>query len=185
MNKDDELESTESYEDKILAKKRTFAYCLYGGHSPAEAAITAGYSPKSARQRGNQLKKDPDVIKFLKLIKKCYDNDLPMPKISNDSDNSLEEKSKTEIASVEEVMRVFTQILRRELSNDNVVIVTQTENRLMGQAKTNEAQIIKTKADIKDVIAAGDKILKYQSMFEGNGEKTGGVVILPEITEGE
>lgn len=175
--------SYQSKEEITKTRKRIFAYSLYGGHSVSESAIAAGYSKKSARQRGNQLKNDPEVISFLNQIKHCRENGLPLPQIGSLSDGTTEERAKSEIATVEEVMKVFTKILRQELTNDTVVVVTNTENKLMGQARTSEAQVIQTRADIRDVINAGDKILKYQSMFENPDSKASGVVILPEIIE--
>lgn len=43
-------------------QKRKFAAALKSGMTQEKAAIHAGYSEKTARSKGNQLAKDPDVL---------------------------------------------------------------------------------------------------------------------------
>ncbi|EPV8458615.1 TPA: terminase small subunit [Serratia marcescens] len=50
----------------LTGQKRKFALALMSGSTQVAAAIKAGYSEKSARSKGSQLKKDPDVIAFMK-----------------------------------------------------------------------------------------------------------------------
>lgn len=54
----------------LTAQKRKFALALMSGASKTDAAIKAGYSGKSARCKGSQLAKDPDVIAFIERKKK-------------------------------------------------------------------------------------------------------------------
>lgn len=49
----------------LTAQKRKFAVALMSGMSQKDAAIKAGYSEKSARSKGSQLAKDPEVIAFI------------------------------------------------------------------------------------------------------------------------
>lgn len=49
----------------LTGQKRKFAIALMSGSTQAAAAIKAGYSEKSARSKGSQLNKDPDVIAFI------------------------------------------------------------------------------------------------------------------------
>lgn len=49
----------------LTAQKRKFAVALMSGMSKKDAAIKAGYSEKSARSKGSQLAKDPEVIAFI------------------------------------------------------------------------------------------------------------------------
>ncbi|WP_208952327.1 terminase small subunit [Rahnella sp. ChDrAdgB13] len=48
----------------LTAQKRKFALALMSGMSKKDAAIEAGYSEKSARSKGSQLAKAPEVIAF-------------------------------------------------------------------------------------------------------------------------
>lgn len=50
----------------LTGQKRKYAISLMSGSSQTKAAIDAGYSEKSARSKGSQLAKDPDVIAFIK-----------------------------------------------------------------------------------------------------------------------
>ncbi|EBZ5718308.1 terminase small subunit [Salmonella enterica subsp. enterica serovar Oranienburg] len=50
----------------LTGQKRKYAIALMSGSSQTKAAINAGYSEKSARSKGSQLAKDPDVIAFIK-----------------------------------------------------------------------------------------------------------------------
>lgn len=54
----------------LTAQKRKFAVALMSGMSQKDAAIKAGYSEKSARSKGSQLAKDPEVIAFIGRKKK-------------------------------------------------------------------------------------------------------------------
>ena len=46
----------------LTAQKRKFALALISGRSKKDAAIKAGYSANSARSKGSQLAKDPEVM---------------------------------------------------------------------------------------------------------------------------
>ena len=54
----------------LTAQKRKFAVALMTGMSKKDAAVKAGYSEKSARSKGSQLAKDPEVIAFIARKKK-------------------------------------------------------------------------------------------------------------------
>ncbi|MEB7601396.1 terminase small subunit [Raoultella terrigena] len=54
----------------LTAQKRKFAVALMSGMSQKDAAIKAGYSEKSARSKGSQLAKDPEIIAFITRKKK-------------------------------------------------------------------------------------------------------------------
>ena len=49
----------------LTDKKRRFADALMSGASQAEAAVTAGYSEKTAKQQGYKLARDPDVRRHI------------------------------------------------------------------------------------------------------------------------
>lgn len=54
----------------LTTQKRKFALALMSGKNRTAAAIEAGYSEKSARCKGSQLAKDPEVLAFI-ARKKC------------------------------------------------------------------------------------------------------------------
>lgn len=63
----------------LTAQKRKFALALISGMSKKDAAIKAGYSENSARSKGSQLAKDPEVIAFIsrKTKEKIEVDDVP------------------------------------------------------------------------------------------------------------
>lgn len=66
----------------LTAQKRKFALALMSGVSKTGAAIEAGYSEKTARSKGSQLAKDPEVIAFIerKSKEEVVVDDVPEPK---------------------------------------------------------------------------------------------------------
>lgn len=54
----------------LTAQKRKYALALMSGMSQKDAAVKAGYSEKSARSKGSQLAKDPEVIAFIERKKR-------------------------------------------------------------------------------------------------------------------
>ncbi|MGR2788513.1 terminase small subunit, partial [Escherichia coli] len=49
----------------LTTQKRKFALALMSGKNKTASAIAAGYSAKTARVKGSQLAKDPEVIAFI------------------------------------------------------------------------------------------------------------------------
>lgn len=64
----------------LTGQKRKFALALMTGISQKAAAINAGYSEKSARSKGSQLAKDPEVIAFIgrKTTEKIEVDEVPV-----------------------------------------------------------------------------------------------------------
>ncbi|EMX4936277.1 terminase small subunit [Enterobacter roggenkampii] len=80
----------------LTAQKRKYALALMSGMSQKDAAVKAGYSEKSARSKGSQLAKDPEVIAFIERKKRervevddepAYRRNVYTPAV-----NTLEEK---------------------------------------------------------------------------------------------
>lgn len=57
----------------LTDKKRRFADALMSGASQAEAAVTAGYSEKTAKQQGYKLARDPDVLRYIERMEALED----------------------------------------------------------------------------------------------------------------
>lgn len=80
----------------LTAQKRKFALALMSGMSKKDAAIHAGYSDKSARSKGSQLAKDPEVIAFISRKKQevVEVDDVPQCRRNVDTPTvNIEEKS--------------------------------------------------------------------------------------------
>ncbi|QFS17029.1 terminase small subunit [Acinetobacter indicus] len=59
----------------LTQKSKAFALSIAAGKSNREAAIDAGYSEKTASQKGSALAKDPEVIAYVEKLK----NAPPIP----------------------------------------------------------------------------------------------------------
>lgn len=160
-------------------KKRLFAIEYYkNGCNATKAAESVGYSPKTARQHGYTLLKDKVVKAELKALNEL----LSLDKLSQPDKDKIEK----EVADINEVLTTLTKILRREMPEDNVVIVkankTEYEDDKKTVSHTEEAQIVETRTRPGDVNKAADLLLKYYEKANGDSdEEKGGVVILAEI----
>ncbi|ECG1137026.1 terminase small subunit [Salmonella enterica subsp. enterica] len=69
----------------LTNKKKKFASALKKGLSPTESAINAGYSEKTARVKGCQLAKDPDVKRYLEGVTNLVTSEAQKvtPKVTN------------------------------------------------------------------------------------------------------
>ncbi|WP_250320052.1 terminase small subunit, partial [Escherichia coli] len=66
----------------LTTQKRKFALALMSGKNKTASAIAAGYSAKTARVKGSQLAKDPEVLAFVALSLK------PIPEHTGPSANT-------------------------------------------------------------------------------------------------
>lgn len=96
----------------LTGQKRKFAIALMSGSTQAAAAIKAGYSEKSARSKGSQLAKDPDVIAFMKKKRSTESAiDVPMepPKSPPPVVNNLSGQFEDPIEFLKWVMNDLTE----------------------------------------------------------------------------
>ncbi|MHA3050211.1 terminase small subunit [Acinetobacter sp. ANC 4639] len=73
----------------LTQKSKAFALSIAAGKSNREAAIDAGYSEKTASQKGSALAKDPEVIEYVEILKNA-------PPIEKDVALALETKDPME-----------------------------------------------------------------------------------------
>lgn len=123
---------------KLTIKQKAFAdYYIELGNA-TEAAVKAGYNPKTARQIGS--------MNLTKVDIKNYINER------------MKEIESNRIAKAEEVLEYLTRIIRDE-ETDQVVI---TKN--VGDFMT-EVEIVEKKIDAKDKIKASELLAKRYYLF--------------------
>ena len=136
-NRDDSFElSFFDYEMKggghigLSERQKRFAdeYLISG--VAQQAAVKAGYSEKYAKKRGHELLANVGIQSYI--------------------DERMKELEKKKIAKQDEVMQVFTSILRQELTEEVVELNAAT------------GQFVKTKKppSISEVIKAGSELMK-------------------------
>jgi phage terminase small subunit len=64
---------------ELTGKRRAFADAVLAGKSNKDAAIAAGYSPKTAGPAGSRLAKDPAIAAFIAKYKKPEAGPPPAP----------------------------------------------------------------------------------------------------------
>ena len=88
----------------LTAKMKAFAQAVVDGLSNKDAAISAGYSEKSAMQQGSKLANNPEIIAYIdqfksvkKLTPKSEKLTLKKPKVnsvdSGENDNPLDDEN--------------------------------------------------------------------------------------------
>lgn len=118
-------------------RQRRFAdeYIISG--NVYQAAIKAGYSENYAKTDSHKIRENPSVKSYI--------------------DKRLAELEKQKIATADEVLQVFTAILRQELTEE----VTEL-NQVTGEFVT-----IEKKPSIAEVIKAGSELMKrYPTKLE-------------------
>jgi phage terminase small subunit len=165
----------------IDLKKRLFALEYFrNGKNAAAAALSVGYSEKSAKQRGYQLLKDEEVKDELSSLNELFGmNELSKP------DKDLIDKK---IADITEVLMTLTRVIRREEPDENVVVLHKESTDFAdGEKHTSREEFVKvveTKTKVSDVNKAADILMKYyQTSQSDDNDKSGGIVILPQINE--
>lgn len=128
----------------LLANPKWEAFCLHYAKTgnASEAYRNAGYAAKTERSvysNCNRLLKNDDIRARLAEL--------------------AEETASDKIAGIREVQERLTEILRMSLEEDQVVIEGCGDG-------VSEAKIIKRKAQLKDVLKAGELLAKMQGAFD-------------------
>jgi phage terminase small subunit len=96
----------------LTGQKRKFAIALMSGSTQAAAAVKAGYSEKSARSKGSQLAKDPDVIAFMNKKRdseSAVEVPVDEPKTPPPVVNNLSDKFEDPLEFLKSVMNDITE----------------------------------------------------------------------------
>ncbi len=75
----------------LTTQKRKFALALMSGENKTASAIAAGYSAKTARVKGSQLAKDPEVLAFM-ARKQCETVEVDEVPVYRQKKSAPEEK---------------------------------------------------------------------------------------------
>ena len=142
-------------ERKLTAKMIRFVDEYLIDLNATQAAIRAGYSPKTARTIGTENMAKPSIKALI--------------------DERMAEKEKQLIASQDEVLRYLTSVLRGQSSSEIVMIEG------LGEGVT-EAKKIQKAPDEKDRLKAAELLGKRYSLFT---DKIQADVAIPVVISGE
>ncbi len=140
----------------VTAKQRRFADEYLIDCNATQAAIRAGYSPKTARQIGEQNLSKLDVKTYI--------------------DARLEEISSKRIAGSKEVMEYLTSVMRGESSAEVVVVEGEGDG-------VSTARRVTKAPDEKERLKAAELIGKRYGLFKDSVDVVGAVPVV--ISGGE
>ena len=144
----------------MTGRKKAFieSYINDPKRNQTAAAIAAGYSPKTARQYASQLMKDEEVAAAIAELEK-----------------ELHEQN---TAKANEVIEFLTSVMRGE----------KVDNWALRTVEGSE-ELQKGEPSAKDKLKAAEMLGKYYALFteaaKGDDDDNGGVIIIPEIADGE
>ena len=140
--------------DGMTARQKRFCDEYLIDLNGTQAAIRAGYSPRSARQIADRNMSNDDIRKYI--------------------DDRMKEKEKELIADQDEVLKYLTNVLRGKSLSEIVVV----EN--IGDF-TSEARLMQKSPDEKERLKAAELLGKRYNLFS---EKMKVDVALPVIISG-
>lgn len=124
--------------DKLTVKQKRFCDEYLIDLNATAAAIRAGYSEKSARQKGCNLMSDPAVKAFI--------------------DARMAEKNAELIATQDEILRYLTSVMRGESQAEVVVVEGQGEGY-------SEARTMMKAPDEKERLKAAELLGKRHGLY--------------------
>ena len=135
----------------LTAKQRKFCdeYLISG--NATDAAIKAGYSPRTAKQIGAENLTKPDLREYI--------------------DAELERLHSEKIADADEIMRYLTSVVRGE--SESEVVVTE----LIGDG-CSEARCMKKAPDEKERLKAAELLGKRYGMFSDKVDVSGAIPVV-------
>ena len=141
----------------MTGRKKAFvdAYVADVKRNATQAAIKAGYSEKTAKQAAYKLMQSEDIKAAITAAKK-----------------ELHEQN---TAEANEVVEFLTAVMRGG--------EVDTVPLSVGKGKQ---KLFDAKPSARDRIKAAELLGKYYTIFDGDGkpdDKTGGVVIMPEVSD--
>ena len=103
----------------LTAKGKAFAQAVADGMSNKDAAISAGYSEKTAAQQGSKLSKNPEIIAY---IEKLTSAKKLTPKSKKLTSAKPEQSNPIQVVKVEKIESGPEQVHGQFVGRDEIVI---------------------------------------------------------------
>lgn len=161
---------------KLTDKQRAFALEYIIDLNATKAAERAGYAKKTAYSQGQRLLKHVEVEKLIAEL--------------------MQEKEDALIAKSDEVLRYLTRVMRREESENTVVVLKGGESKWVtgpdGKPKKvtetwEEEKIVEFPTKVSDANRAAEMLGRRYAMFTDNKsiDISGAVEFVDDISGGE
>lgn len=157
---------------KMTAKQRRFCDEYLLSLNATQAAIRAGYSKKTAAVIATENLTKPNIVEYI--------------------EKRMAEKEKTLIAEQDEVMKYLTAVMRREMTENVVVTVSEKKSfyapdekgTMRKQTVEKETpQIVEIPARLSDANKAAELLGKRYGLFTDQVHLSGPVPVIIDDTE--
>ena len=157
---------------KMTAKQQRFCDEYLLDLNATQAAIRAGYSKKTAAVIATENLKKPNIVEYI--------------------EKRMAEKEKTLIAEQDEVMKYLTAVMRREMTENVVVTVSEKKSfyapdekgTMRKQTVEKETpQIVEIPARLSDANKAAELLGKRYGLFSEQVNLNGPVPVIIDDTE--
>ena len=103
----------------LTAKSKAFAQAVADGMSNKDAAISAGYSEKTAAQQGSKLSKNPEIIAYIEKLTSAKKLTPKSKKLTSEKPN---QNTAVQVVKVEKIESGPEQVHGQFVGRDEVAI---------------------------------------------------------------
>lgn len=158
--------SSKPKNSKLTAQQKRFVQELFkNNHNGKQAAIAAGYSEKSAEVTASRLLRNDKVLEYREKL--------------------LQEFEKNEIATIEEILKYLTRVMRRQETESVVVVIKEKVTGLVKNPETGKNERRTIEKETPQVVEIPTKISDANKAAEMLGKNLGIWNVKPESTTEE
>lgn len=139
---------------KLTEQQKLFVQELFkNNHNAKQAAIAAGYSEKTAEVQASRLLRNVKVLEYREELIKEFD--------------------KKEIASIEEILKYYTRVMRREEKESIVVTVKEKQSGWATNKETGKREKVTVEKEAPQIVEIPTKVSDANKAAEMLGKNYG------------
>lgn len=139
---------------KLTEQQKLFVQELFkNNHNAKQAAIAAGYSEKTAEVQASRLLRNVKVLEYREELIKEFD--------------------KKEIASIEEILKYYTRVMRREEKESIVVTVKEKQSGWATNKETGKREKVTVEKETPQIVEIPTKVSDANKAAEMLGKNYG------------
>lgn len=146
--------SSKPKNSKLTAQQKLFVQELFKhNHNGKQAAIAAGYSEKTAEVQASRLLRNAKVLEYREELLKTFD--------------------KSSIATIEEILKYLTRVMRREETESVVVVIKEKVTGMVNNPETGKNERRTIEKETPQVVEIPTKISDANKAAEMLGKNFG------------
>ena len=134
-------------------KQKKFVREWIKDYNATQAAIRAGYSPKTARTSASRLLTNENILKYREKI--------------------LAEVEKEEIATISEILKYYTRVMRREEKESVVVTIKEKQSGWATNKETGKREKVTVEKETAQIVEIPTKVSDANKAAEMLGKNYG------------